>query len=360
MELAVKNTIEADSIVLIKVLDGSQANVFQLVGDNNDSIVVKMEKADAITIKTQTPAIKAIAPNAATKICKTEDLAAILEYCRRYTAGELPMLLLVNHPANAELTQAVALVQARINGSRGNASRTFIKMALANVADLGRDFILYKDAGDKSGLRSFVRALNESGGLERLGEIIACDLVNQNYDRIWPGGGTSMILEGLDGEFKSFNLHLKCVANITNIFRAGNSKEIAPLDFLNAGAGWTDWTKPLKETEGTSHQEWGGRVLADRRRRVEFSKDVAEDLEKILQPAVKRPAFGKKKYKLDPNAATRLDDGMLKGAIRIRRHLHQKLIKPAGQFQGPTNPLQGLIDRIKRIKILDTMVGISS
>ena len=172
--------------------------------------------------------------------------------------------------------------------------------------------------GDKTDLRAFTATLNETGGLERLGQIIAVDVFIHNIDRFWLND---------DGRFSHKPLPTagaetvvtRCLMNVGNVFRinTGNGAEVGALDFIYNG--W-DINRPLADCERSSGR-WGGRYLADKIKRHGFAKDVVHDLEAVLNP--RRSKFSLK-TKLKDDAVRRIESGMIEGAGLIKRKLETK------------------------------------
>jgi hypothetical protein len=168
----------------------------------------------------------------------------------------------------------------------------------------------------RANLKAFTATLNAKDGLERLGTIIAVDLFNMNQDRFWPDAPQTEQIGG-------FEFHFRCLRNIGNVFRidtGDGSSEVGALDFIFRKEGFTDINKPLAECERAGGP-WGGRILADKARRLAFAKDVAHDLERALNPL--NGGFGLK-TKLHSDAANRISAGMVTRARVIWGKLQMK------------------------------------
>jgi hypothetical protein len=200
-----------------------------------------------------------------------------------------------------------------------HAQEPLVKMeALNNVTDLMD--ALHKRLGpdrDKSGVRAFTAVLNASGGLEKLGQIIAIDLFKGNADRFdWAN---------VQGQQRSFGtnqgFNVRYMTRPNNVFLAvtDGRPEIAPLDFIDQTTGFKNIRQTLAHGEET--EQWPGRILADQRRRKEFAEGVVHDLEAVLNPHKSKYSL---RTKLSFGAAGRVESGMVQGALLIRTTLAAK------------------------------------
>lgn len=329
MPLSLNSPIQTTDIQEIKDL-GSHGNVWLLKGFHQDKIVVKLEKGNTVEIKSANVGIKAIAPSAKLKILSPTELTAIDQYILNFEEAEKEYKLL-------GMPLSVAEKQATKNFKNLRFSRlTFLKMEPVNVMDLGESYWKRMD-GDKRDLRAFIATLNDTGGLERLGKIIAVDLFIQNGDRFWPnddGFFRKIFMDTPDGGVDQSRFKTRCLVNVGNVFRidTGNGAEVGALDFV--GSVW-DINKPLAECEKT-HGKWGGRYLADKAKLNSFAKDVAHDLETVLNPH--RSKFSLKS-KLKGDAARRIVHGMVEGVQAIKLKLEQKY--------NPNRWTAGVLERYK-------------
>ncbi|MBI4906912.1 MAG: hypothetical protein HY820_25005 [Acidobacteria bacterium] len=325
MPLSLYSPIVLADIQEIKEL-GTHGNVWLLKGFDQDKIVVKWEGAEAVTIKSANPAIKAIAPSAKLKILSPEEMNAIDQYILNFEEFAREYQALGMAPSAPE-QKAIDNFKDKKRRARNLGNAPFLKMEPVNVMDLAEAY-LNRLEGNKGDLRAFTATLNATGGLERLGKIIAVDLFIQNEDRFWPGNGNPTVKPvGVEGA----TIQTRCLNNVGNVFRidTGNGVEVGALDFIYHGF---DINKPLADCERVGG-EWGGRVLADKRRREGFAKDVVHDLEHVLNPRKGRFSL---KTKLKPDAASRIASGMVQGAALIRDKLQLKY-NPNRWTQGATD-----------------------
>ena len=340
MPLSLTSPIFATEIQEIKEL-GDHGNVWLLKGHNDDKVVIKHEGREADVFKSANPAIKAIAPQAALKILKPEELQALNRYIAGFAASEMDYQIL-GMPLSASEKKAIKSLKYRLGLAQKN-GWPFVKMAAVNVMDLG-GALEKRMAGDKSDLQAFTNTLNAPGGLERLGKILAADLFVTNFDRFCPkeylhGRQTNMNLGGV-------TLYLRCLLNIGNVFQidTGSGVEVGAMDFIWPKEGFENINTPLADAERVGG-EWMGRLLADRRRREEYAKDVVHDLEAVLSP---RKHVLSMKSKLNPDAARRVANGMVEGAKLIKASLESK---HGWRFKGgevaPSKWTPGIEDRYK-------------
>jgi hypothetical protein len=169
---------------------------------------------------------------------------------------------------------------------------------------------------DKADVRVIAKALKDSGGLEKLGEIIAADLFNGSNDRFaYPP------LAGAGQAGKYPGILLRSVQNVGNVFVACNGN----------GSGrpvGLDNYDPFGETrhvEGVSAQQmdlsdqtWGGHLFLKRNNvlREDFAGAVISDLEALLGPRNRKNPFGSQN-RLGTARKKRILNGIDSGAKKI-------------------------------------------
>jgi hypothetical protein len=309
MPLSVNNPIFAndiDHITMFKAL-----KVWLLTGPNDDKVVIKSDAIQQVQYKSASPIVKAIAPGAKLKILIAPEIAALKQFIADYEqiAQAYQALGMAYRPDEAQ-----AISDLKLSLTFGF---PFVKMEAVDVKDLKE--ALNNRLGpnaDKTDLRNFTTTLNAPGGLERLGQIIAVDLFNGNKDRFYPGAAGTELIGGV-------NFNFRCLVNVGNVFRVATvgGSDVGALDFIDPQSVFKDINTPLSQAEATAGTPWPGRVLADKKQRNEFAKDVVHDLESVLSP--RKSAFSLK-TKLKGDAASRLANGMVEGAQRIKSKLEVK------------------------------------
>ena len=181
-------------------------------------------------------------------------------------------------------------------------------------------------AGDKTDVRNIAAAFRAPDGLEALGRIVAADLWNGNNDRFAPGG------TGGNG--------YRVCQNPGNVLLAtqGTLKPIG-LDAYEAMGAFRSYAQTIPNLEGVD--QWPGRLLGDDKHAElrAFCQDAIDDIEQILGPRNRR-GLGKlgTTRRLPRNAVTRLQHGVMAGALPIKAKMRQ--------LAGRANPPVGLISRL--------------
>src|SRR5262245_9504061 len=172
--------------------------------------------------------------------------------------------------------------------------------------------------GDKTGVREFARALKAPGGLEKLGEIIAVDLFNDNHDRCKVRGGRAY-----------HGIRVQFLFNLGNVLLSAG--QVSGLDSWDPNAKTRDLQQRLSIRDPDN--EWGGYLLGPdaavtiqtrtgprRITKNAFAAGVIADLETVLGPR-DRKFFLARTQRLPANAEMRLKHGMTHGARKIRQFL---------------------------------------
>jgi hypothetical protein len=316
MPLSFDNIITSDDIDHVAVL--KEGKIWLLTGHHNppDEIVIKIEPSRFVgprQYRSVTPFVEAVDPAAGLKILTPQEINAL----RAFVDG-------TDHHSLAHdyrkcglriPTDEVSAIGNLKEALRTN-QFTFVKMRVFDVKDLqtALDKRLAAQNRDKSDLRAFIAALNAPGGLERLGQIIAVDLFVGNNDRFDP------TREPRDVDFCGAKINLRCLTNPGNVFCVYSNRgfKIGALDFIDPNSLFKNINVRLAEAETEAREEWSGRVLADTTKRNKFAKDIAHDLEQILNP--RRSRFSPR-TKLNRDAAERIAKGMLEGVELIKTKL---------------------------------------
>lgn len=291
--------------------------VFLLTATDGSHVVIKQEvqvhAGDAQNMKFALKAVKTVSPAAAGKsltqgeIQVLQDHVDIHEYIANATMRALD-------PDTAYLKQLL------INGG------LWFKMDKAEGITNIEAAKVKAAAGDKSGVRAIAAALSAPDGLEALGRIIAADLWSGNNDRFAPSG--------------SDKPGYRVCQNPENVLLSiqGTLKPIG-LDAYEAMGAYRNYNSNIEDIEGID--TWGGRLLAHTERAAlkDFCRKAVADIEDTLGPRNRRGlgVLGRKS-RLPADAATRLQHGIISGALPIRAKMRQLAGKPGAPA--------GLINRL--------------
>jgi hypothetical protein len=326
MPLSVNSAIVPDAIDRVKMLKSN--SVYLLNGLENDKLVIKREYTEQSVIDSSKSMAKTIDPRARLKVLIPAELAALHLYISSFEKSERDYEVL-GMPFSAIDKKAVADLKSCMNTVQMYAGN-FLKMDPVEVADL---WTALEDRlgpnADKTDLRSFTSSLNARGGLEKLGQLIALDLFNDNTDRFNAFHPSSIPV----GQ-RLFEM--RCLTSPQNVFRIRTEAgfEVGVLDYIPLSSQFRNINIALAEGERLAGAKWPGRILADKSQRKEFAKDIVHDLEKLLHPNKKKYSL-KTKLKNDP--VSRIITGMVEGCRLMSARLEFKYY--------PTKWTQGIKDR---------------
>ncbi len=285
--------------------------VFMLNGFDADRLVIKLESVkNQAELKFTAKFMSAVDPNSKAKVLGQSEVAALREWTNRWENRH------DDESGAKELSEGLS--------SQG--SWTKMRALRLQTLDTAVDGL---GQGDKAGVRSFAKALNAPGGLEKLGEIVAADLFNGNRDRFNPDTGVTLP----DGT------STKCLNNVGNVFLMlgpDGQRNVAGLDAFDV------WN-PIKFQHANWIQtDWKGALLADNQRseRLRFARQIVDDLNHVLGARNRKIAFGRTK-RLEHGAEMRVNTGMESGARKLRDRARQYLI--GNQQRCPP----GLLTRLK-------------
>lgn len=344
MTLAVDQPLLASDIVDVRDLKGGK--IFLLKGRDGSSLILKAE--DRVTgdqIRAVAPIIKTIDPTIKMKPLTTgevNELNAFLLNKARYIQHLKKILRMgLNVSITDAEKQAVLALDACVKtygtagaGGRTNiAKMTHVKMStLGIVTPFGRDVTdeEWDDARDL--FRKFTKALNKSGGLEKLGAIMAGDFFIGNEDR-FHSFGTGIGVK-MQGESKSHKF--KVIFNLGNIIvvKPGKGKRsvFSMLDYMDPNTAFLDIGQDLDSLEASNRygDKWPMRVLLNSTSRKKIAEDLVEDLRFLMKP--EKSLFGINKLS-GSRAAVRVDNGIVAGIKGIKKALSSR--------QGKLSPLIG-------------------
>lgn len=349
MSLSLDQPIRASDIMEAREL--KDGKVFLLKGKDGSSIVIKAENdVSGAQIKAVAPVIKAIDPAVKMKpLTQAEalELQQFLKTWEMYAAFIDKLAGDGNSPIDNAEKQCMRELKTCIGkyGVAGPGGRTNIaKMSCMNMSTLGIVLeVEGKPLTDASWTEAretfgkFIKALNKSGGLEKLGQIMAGDFFISNGDR-FSSTGQGMGIKLYTTKFH----HLKVIVNLGNVIlvKEGKGSKTRPsmLDYMDPNRrDFSDDGKAITAME--ANDKWAFRVLLDKTSRRKIAADLADDLNHILQPEKK--LFGKSRVG-GSGAAARIDKGIVSGIKAIA--------KSVGAKQGRLTPrVQSCYDEMRKV-----------
>lgn len=324
MALDVKNPIILADIKDVELI--KDGKVIILHGKSDEKLVLKEEEnASVAQVKGAKAVIKAVDPSLKTKIVSKEEAESIIAAIDGVTDdNELSASLAnaANAPAySADDLLAIRKLMAKWLVDIESGKNPLLKMAYVDVKNIRSALEKRMGSGPerKANLREFAAALNGPGGFEKLGAVIAADMVNDNHDRFSVRGGLSHQIGDRRFQFKA-------LTNPGNVFlevTETGGRTMSGLDYIPPSETSADFNQPLKEKHPV-------KVLADKTQRAAFVAKVVSDLESLVHP--KRGFLARNKLKSD--AAKRIIAGMIDGARKIEAVLQRKADKQANVSPG--------------------------
>jgi len=310
MPLSLKSEIRADDIADIDAL--KPCKVFLLRGKHNDDLIIKNEGPGMGQKRPiSNSAMKAVDKNARMRQLSLPELEAIQAFAEAYQDY---YQILFGKPWRPKTDQAAEQLKKEFSKYGLNPSEWF-KMDKLQLRNLDSTLRIVSDNERDSALSNFGRALSRNGGLGKLGEIVAADAIIGNTDRFTPWGRVPSYkgnyLES-SGQFQ-WNIALKCVQNAGNIFVAMDPETGT---FRPSGVDYLDPSNSFDKFEpmdADQQARWPAQVLLKKETRLQYAKDVASDLERLLNP--------RNRIRLSPalgfHAAAQIEAGMISGAKKI-------------------------------------------
>jgi hypothetical protein len=298
--------------------------VFLIVAGDDSHLVVKQEKTtDTENLRRNFLAMSMASPKARAVILTVNEVDELKLLIRRRTA--------FRRKGGPALSADETLL-SQFLGLGG----TWFKMNEAEgYTDLGRVAKQFLE-GDKSGVRAMAKALNNSGGLEALGKIVAADLFNSNGDRFVPKFAHKVRITTTGGDV---DFAVKAVFNIGNVMAAlsGSKLKVIGLDSWDPHAGGAE------RMDLAPDPEWLGNWLApaEESNRLAFAIDISDDLN-LLLGARKRSFEFLQQTRLNSDAPQRIAKGM----NTMRKLLIDKM---AASLKRP-NPPAGLAARLTIVR----------
>lgn len=305
--------VEEDIYKVVALAQGHP--VFKIEGFGHDSgfidaIVIKQEpRPDRRQIQSNLRLMHIVDPKARTHVLHRSEVAALMAWCSEGGLGDS-----MNAPEAREIRNYM---------TQGGA---WTKMELKTLTLLD-DAMDKRLQGDKADVRFIARALKQSGGLEKLGEIIAVDLFVGNQDRFYYPSGYGKKLD--------CGQKLKCLGNVGNVFIASGANDSgAPigLDGFDPNNYYRNFSIPLD-----NENAWQGIVLGNANALKDWVGDVVWDLEYVLGPRNRKNPFGSKN-RLGKDRKARILSGIAHGLGVIKadtlRRYNQTDMPPGLQTRG--------------------------
>jgi hypothetical protein len=314
-DLSINAPLDANDILKVKLLAAGH-EVFLLSGTHHSGLVVKLETAafdgrkDAM--RQNLELMRAVDPDARVEVLKWYEVAALNNFVQ-HAETVAPMLF---QPVPPDVQ---ALKNALTRGGKWVKMEQKRLVTLESVAE-------ERVRGSKAGVRQFAQALNAPGGLEKLGEIIAVDLFNDNNDRFSVLGG--MLFGAGAGAVR-----LAFLGNVGNVLLSAG--QVSGLDSWDPNSPTKNLRQRLAQED--VNREWGGYLLGPARSVTvhgqaitldAFATGVIADLEAVLGPR-DRKIPGATTRRLDPHARARLLAGMATAVPKIRARLRGLAALPA-------------------------------
>ncbi|NJN00531.1 MAG: hypothetical protein HC793_02565 [Aquincola sp.] len=349
MPLAIENPLRASDIMEAREL--KDGKIFLLTGRDGSKLVLKAESnVTGDQLKAAAPVLKAIDPSVKMKPLVASEVLELKQFLRSWrmyvdflkamTGSDTDL------PISAQEKQSMDELEACVTkygvvGSRGGTD--IAKMSYQQMSTLSSVLkVENKPANDaswdeaRSVFADFVKALNASGGLEKLGQIVAGDFFIGNQDR-FVSSGTGVQVQ-LYGEKHRLNVILN-LGNVIIVKDAKGKARPSMLDYMDPN---TEFLNPsLTLATMKNPEDWPMRVLLDKKQRMSFAERLVDDLEYLLKP--EKSLFGFNKLG-GSRAASRVNDGIVKGIKAI--------VKTLGARQGKLAPLiQSYYAEVKAAKV---------
>jgi hypothetical protein len=330
MPLSVQTPIRASDVMEVKNL--KEGKIFLLTGRDGSKLVIKGEAGvTGDATKAAAPVVKAIDALGKMKPLVQSEVLELQKFVRasqmyttfiKQTMGDLVT------PANAQEEQTISELEdlLEVRGVASAMGRTDIaKMNYVGMSTLSVVLdVEGKPADDESWdeargtFAKFIKALNKSGGLERLGEILAADFFLGNNDRFTTSGS------GMQVKLYEEKKRLKVLVNLGNVIlvkeKKGTATRPGMLDYMDPAGDLKDLTLTAAAYQG----KWEMPVLLDKASRSTLAKNLVEDLEYILKP--EKSLFGMNKLG-GSSAHKRVESGITNGLRKIKKTLAARRAK---------------------------------
>lgn len=324
MTLSINQPLIATDILDVREL--KDGKIFLLMGRDDSRLVIKAEpQVTGDKIKAAASTLKAIDPCVKMKPLLPAEINALKEFVQNWEklVATIKSAMKSDHePVTEKEKQSIAKLKAAIQtyGSASPSGRTDIaKMNFVQMTTLGVVLDVEGTAQDDGSwdearrtFAKFIKALDKSGGLEKLGQIMAGDFFIGNLDR-FSADGSGIGLK-LYGETKIKKL--KVLFNLNNIIlmkeAKGKSTRPSMLDYMDPNTQHLFLDNTLANSPAAA--DWPMRVLLNSTSRKKIAQDLIDDLNYVLRP--ERNMFGTSKLG-GRNPVGRVDDGIVAGIKAI-------------------------------------------
>ena len=324
MTLSLDLPITASDI--LEIHDLKEGKIFLLKGRSGDSLVLKAEgNVTGEKLKSASPVVKAIDPTIKMKPLTQGEVGQLSQYYR--TWRDYLKVLNDYGVTNADVPELQAEIDAVANfkscidtfGVVGTTGRTNIAklsfVRMQTLSSIDDNFVVPPTAQSWSSARdtfaAFIKALNKSGGMEKLGEIVTGDACIGNNDRFSFSGKAQMVKK-YHTETTQTKRRLKALQNINNIIivkeRKGKAARPSMLDYMDP------FTTFFSDNPSYDYID----AVLDPDSRKQMAKDIAADLAFLLEPEA---SFFSKTKLGGSKAWTRLDSGMKSGLRKVAKSL---------------------------------------
>lgn len=309
MPLSVLTPITAADIINVTMY--KDLKVYLLSSQDGSEVVIKTDAVFQTQIKSAGAIVKAVDPAVKMKILTAAEIDQLKDYVKYIDEMTAYFSDLRVEPFFLE-RQKMAVGKLKESLTFGFPFAKMTKQTIHNIEDAA----IARGTGNKSVVRDFVTTLRAEGGLEKLGQVVAADLFNGNTDRFMPDTSSQKTIGPFTFTFKT----LVNAGNVMIIADGNGGFTATLLDYVDPQSKFKDMNVPLATGENGG-ERWPGRVLVDKAQRKKYAKEIIADLENLLNPKKHRLCM---KTKLGSNASSRLEAGMVAGALMIRQRLEVK------------------------------------
>lgn len=297
----------------------------------SDSVVVKHEiqAANRKDLSHNLSTMKRVSPAAQAKVLDKSERDAII--------AKIDDEFFIGSYFGYQQDQYLAAFRQLLTSGNGQ----FYKMPVyEGLVDIG----MAMDDDSKAPSRQIAKALNQKGGFESLGKIIAGDMYVHNADRFDLGLAYSNDPNAGGSKNARTQQSFQCLVNPGNVMVAVISGKSIPvgLDSFDPYSPFRDLNKTIEAIESNDDEKWWGRLMLNnsnaRGNRAKLSKMIVEDLEAALAPRDRCSRFFRQ-TRLNSNGPRRVLKGIEQGVNEIIAKARSTIISPL------TKP--GIASRIK-------------
>jgi hypothetical protein len=310
MALSMMANIDWNDIHEVKLL--KDMKVFLLIGLTGDRLVIKVDSVASPQIKDANRIAKVIDRTARVKILAPSELIALKSFVATYM--ELVAFYDSLGMTNVPFLKSDKATMDQLDEQLRNMDKypePFVKMDAMRLQNIDAA-LQERGQGNKGIVRDIATSLKADGGLEKLGQIVAMDMFNDNTDRFYPDYNT-------DKKIGPFTILCKVCVNPGNVMLAAQSDgtlNVTALDFIDPNSQMKTYG-----SDAAAHLPKGLQAISVKASRKEFAEHIVHDLESFLHPRRSKYSL---KTKLGRGAAARLDKGIVQGSAAIKVFLKTK------------------------------------